>query len=199
MVPDEGDRPALRNRRRTGAKPLLVNVFFCLVPWLVGACATLAPLDRELDFSVAGRIGVVAGTTGASGDFLWRHYASGFDVQFWGPLGQGRTHVVVEGDALSVRTARGDRVTDAEARDWIRRELSLEVPILALASWIAGRPAPDWPASGVKEDAFSQLGWQIRIAAWDDWDGQRRPRRLIAARDEYRVTIVSREWTFGAP
>lgn len=197
MVPDEGDCPALRNRRRTGAKPLLVNVFFLVVPFAISACATLLPTDREPDFSVVGRIGAVAGTAGASGDFLWRQYPSGFDVQFWGPLGQGRTHVVVEGDTLSVLTARGERVVDSKARDWIRRELYLDLPVRALASWINGHPAPEWPAGDLGEDAFRQLGWRIEIAAWDEWNGRRQPRKLVVSRDEYRVTIVCREWTFS--
>lgn len=196
MVPDEGDCPALRNRRRTGAKPLLVNVFFLVVPFAIGACATLVPTDREPDFSVGGRFGAVAGTAGASGDFLWRQYPSGFDVQFWGPLGQGRTHVLVEGDTLSVLTARGERVIDAEARDWMRSELYLDLPVQALASWINGHPAPELPAGDLGDDAFTQLGWRIEIAAWDEWDGRRKPRKLIASRADYRVTMICREWIF---
>lgn len=198
MVPDEGDCPASRNRRTTAPNLLLVNGFFLFLPLLAGACATLVPTDREPDFSVAGRIGAVSGTAGASGDFLWRQYASGFDVQFWGPLGQGRTQVVADGDTLSVRTPRGERVVDSKARDWIRRELYLDLPVLALASWINGHPAPEWPAGSVSEDGFSQLGWRIEVAAWDHWEGRRKPRKLIASRADYRVTIVCREWIFSA-
>ena len=197
MVPDECNRPASRNQRRTDAKPLLANVFFLFMPLLIGACATLVPTDREPDFSVVGRIGAVAGEAGASGNFLWRQYASGFDVQFWGPLGQGRTQVVVEGDTLSVRTVRGERVVDSEARDWIRRELYLDLPVHALASWINGHPAPEWPAGGRSENTFRQLGWRIEIAAWDEWDGRRKPSKLIASRADYRVTIICREWIFA--
>ena len=181
-----------------GADRLLVKVFFSLMLVLIGACATLPPIREELDFSVAGRVGAVAGRASASADFLWRQYASGFDVEFWGPLGQGRTHLVADGDRLSVLTARGERVTDGEARDWIRRELRLDVPIRALSSWITGRPAPEWPASGVDADAFNQLGWQIEIAAWDHWEGRRQPRKLTASRADYRVTIICRQWAFGA-
>ena len=182
-----------------GANRVLVNGFFSLMPLLIGACATLPPRAAELDFSVVGRVGAVAGTRGASADFLWRQYTSGFDVEFWGPLGQGRTHLVANGDRLSVLTARGERVEDGEARDWIRRELRLDVPIRALSSWITGRPAPEWPASGVDADTFDQLGWQIEVAVWGDWEGRRQPRKLTASRGDYRVTIVCRQWTFGAP
>ena len=199
MVPDEHNCPASRGRRKTGANSLLVNGFLSLVPLLIGACATLAPTEKELDFSVAGRIGAVAGATSASGDFLWRQYASGFDVEFWGPLGQGRTRLVAQGETLSVLTARGNRINDAEARDWIRRELLLDVPIRALSSWITGRPAPGWPATFTEADAFNQLGWQVEVAAWGDWDDGRRPKKLIASRADNRVTLVCREWTFGAP
>ena len=181
-----------------GANRLLVKVFFSLMLVLIGACATLPPIREELDFSVAGRVGAVAGRASASADFLWRQYASGFDVEFWGPLGQGRTHLVADGDRLSVLTARGERVNDGEARDWLRRELRLDVPVRALSSWITGHPAPEWPASGVDADGFNQLGWEIEIAAWDDWDGRRQPRKLTASRADYRVTIICRQWTFGA-
>ncbi len=168
------------------------------MPLLVGACATLPPMDGELDFSVAGRVGAVAGKTGTSAEFLWRQYESGFDVEFWGPLGQGRTHLIVHGDAFSVLTARGERIDDADARDWIRGELRLELPIRALSSWITGRPSTAWPVSGGDADTFTQLGWNVEVAAWGDWDGRRRPSRLTAARGDYRVTIVCRKWTFGA-
>ena len=203
MVPDESVFPVSRRRRRTGANPLLVNVFFSLIPLLIGACATLPPKAAELDFSVAGRVGAVAGTgaaagrRGASADFLWRQYESGFDVEFWGPLGQGRTHLVADGDRLSVLTARGERIENGQARDWIRRELRLDVPIRALSSWITGRPAQEWPVSGVDADGFNQLGWQIEVTAWDDWDGRRQPRKLTASRADYRITVICRQWTFG--
>ena len=199
MVPDECDYPAPGIRCRNAANPLLVNGFFCLMLLLTGACATLPPMDEELDFSVAGRVGAVAGKTGTSAEFLWRQYGSGFDVEFWGPLGQGRTHLVVDGDAFSVVTARGERISDADARDWIRRELHLELPIRALSSWITGRPSPAWPVSGEDVDAFTQLGWNVEVAAWGDWDGRRQPRKLTATRGDYRVTIVCRKWAFGAP
>ena len=167
------------------------------MPLLIGACAALPPTQEELEFSVAGRLGAVAGSTGASAEFLWRQYDSGFDVEFWGPLGQGRTHLIVDDDTLSVRTARGERVIDEEARDWIRRELRMELPIRALSSWITGRPSPAWPVSDLDADAFTQLGWNVEVAAWDDWDGRRQPRKLTAARGDYRVTVVCRQWTFG--
>ena len=199
MVPDEHARPASRGRRKTGANSLLANGFLSLVLLVIGACATLAPERGELDFSVVGRIGAVAGATSVSGDFRWRQYASGFDAQFWGPMGQGRTRLVAHGKTLSVFTARGRRIDDEEARDWIRRELLLDVPIRALSSWITGRPAPAWPATSTAADAFNQLGWRIEVGDWGDWREGRRPRKLIISRADNRVTLVCREWTFGAP
>ena len=198
MVPDECDYPALRIGQPGSANPLLVNGFFWLTVLFASACSTLPPMHGELDFSVAGRVGAVAGTTGTSAEFLWRQYESGFDVEFWGPLGQGRTHLIANGDTLAVRTSRGERVIDADARDWIRRELRLEIPIRALSSWITGRPSPAWPVSGLDADTFTQLGWNVEVGAWDDWDGRRQPRKLTATRGDYRVTIVCRQWTFGA-
>ena len=186
MVPDEGNLPASRRRRRTGVKPLLFKVFFPLAVLLIGACATLPPAPEALTFSVVGRVGAVAGGQGASADFLWRQYASGFDVEFWGPLGQGRTRLVGNGEKVSVLNARGERIDDGEARDWLRRELRLDLPIGALSSWITGRPVPEQPVAGVTADGFNQFGWRIEIAAWDEWGGRRQPRKL--SRDARRLS-----------
>ena len=199
MVPDERAGPVRENRRRTGAKPLLVNGFLSMALLCIGACATLPSTHRELDFSVAGRVGAVAGKTGTSAEFIWRQYDSGFDVEFWGPLGQGRTRLAVDGGAFSVVTARGARISGQDARDWIRRELQLEVPIRALSSWITGRPAREWPVREIDIDAFRQLGWDVRVAAWGDWEGRRQPRKLTASQGDYRITIVCRQWTFDVP
>ena len=164
---------------------------------LTGACATLPAPPEQLQFSVAGRVGAIAGSEGRRADFVWWQYPSGFEVEFWGPLGQGRTRLVVDGERLSVRTARGERINDDQARDWIRRELRLEMPIAALSSWINGRPATGWSATRVGEDGFNQLGWRIEVAAWGDWEDRRQPSKLTVSRADYRVTIICREWSFG--
>ena len=197
MVPDAGAFPASRGRRVTGANPLPVNVFLALVLMLIGACATLPAPSEPLQFSVAGRVGAVAGSEGGRADFVWWQYPSGFEVELWGPLGQGRTRLIVDRERLSVRTARGERINDDQARDWMRRELRLEVPIAALSSWINGRPATRWQATDVGADGFNQLGWRIEVAAWGDWQGRRQPRKLTLSRADYRVTIICREWRFG--
>ena len=197
MVPDACALPTSPGRRVTGAKPLPVNAFLALALMLIGACATLPAPPEPLQFSVAGRVGAVAGSEGGRADFIWRQYPSGFEIEFWGPLGQGRTRLIVAGESLSVRTARGERVIDDQARDWIRRELRLELPIAALSSWINGRPAAAWSATGVGTDGFDQLGWRIEVAAWGDWQGRRQPRKLTLSKADYRVTIICREWRFG--
>ena len=196
MVPDECGFPASGRRRRRDSNLLPVKGFFLFLTLLCSACSTLGPTGEEFLFSIAGRVGAIAGKQGSSADFFWRQYESGFDVEFWGPFGQGRTRLVVQADTLTVHTARGERISDGEARAWIRRELHLEVPIRALSRWITGRPAPEWPASVIGADGFNQLGWQVEIASWNDWDGRRLPGRLTASRAEYRVTIVCRNWTF---
>ena len=180
-----------------GAVSLLLAA--CVASLAVGGCVSRPALQEGgLEFRLAGRVSLVADGRAVTANYLWRQYADGVDIDLWGPLGQGRTRVRGKGAALTVQTADGARLEGEPARALVRREFGLAAPVELLSSWIVGRPAPDWPAESLGEDAFAQLGWHVALSGFSDVAGRRVPGRLVASREGRKVTVLCREWRFPA-
>ena len=171
----------------------------CVTSLALGGCVSRPALQEGgLEFRLAGRVSLVADGRAVTANYVWHQYADGVDIALWGPLGQGRTRVRGKGGALTVHTADGGRLEGEPARALVRREFGLAAPVELLSSWILGRPAPDWPAESLGEDAFAQLGWHVALSGFRDVAGRRVPGRLVASREGRRVTVLCREWRFPA-
>ncbi len=171
----------------------------CLTSLALGGCVSRPALQEGgLEFRLAGRVSLVADGRAVTANYLWRQYADGVDIALWGPLGQGRTRVLGGGTALTVHTADGARLEGEAARALLRREFGLAAPVQLLSSWIAGRPAPDWPVESLTEDSFAQLGWRVAPSGFREVAGRRVPGRVVASREGRRVTVLCREWRFPA-
>ena len=149
-----------------------------------------------MEFRVAGRVNLVAEGRAVTANYVWRQFPDGTEIDLWGPLGQGRTRVLSEGDAFAVHTADGTRLDGGAARALVRREFGLAAPVALLSNWMLGRPAPGWPAQGEENGAFLQLGWRVAPSGFEEVSGRRVPARLVATRHDRRLTVLCREWRF---
>ena len=179
---------------------LLIKTFFLItIPIYVAGCVTPSPpAPGELEFRVTGRLSVVNDAKAFSASFVWHQYPSKFELEMWGPFGQGRTRIAGGDELFTVVLPTGERVEDVNADDLMVRELGWSVPLGALPSWIRGRPADSWPASEVTAGSFDQLSWHIELERWREISGQRVPGRLVATRSTSKIVLVFREWTFGS-
>ena len=166
------------------------------VATLVGCVSPPTLPESGLVFRVSGRVGLVAEHQSVAASFVWRQFSQGGEIDLWGPLGQGRTRVVWEGDALVVRTADGARLDGGDAHALLRREFGLAAPLELLSNWMVGQPAPGWPAERGDGDAFTQLGWRVAPSRFVEVSGRRVPSRLVASRAERKLTVLCREWRF---
>ena len=157
----------------------------------------MAPPASDVAFDLSGRFSVVQDGRATSGNFLWRQFAAGFELDLWGPLGQGRARLIGTDGGLTMVNAHGETVRSGDAEALMRRELGWFAPLDAFAAWVTGRPAPDWPARVHGHGSFEQLGWHVEVKSWRDVHGQALPRRLEAYRPGTRIVVVCREW--GAP
>ena len=157
----------------------------------------MAPPTSDVAFDLSGRFSVVQDGRATSGNFLWRQFAAGFELDLWGPLGQGRARLIGTDGGLTMVNAHGETVRSGDAEALMRRELGWFAPLDAFAAWVTGRPAPDWPARVHGHGSFEQLGWRVEVKSWRDVHGQTLPRRLEASRPGTRIVVVCREW--GAP
>ena len=149
----------------------------------------------EVAFDLRGRFSVSQDGRAQSGNFFWRQFAAGFEVDLWGPLGQGRARLIGAGGGLTLVDARGVAVFDGDAEALMRRELGWSAPLAAFSAWVTGRPAPSWPVRVHGRGAFEQLGWRVAVTAWRDVGGQALPGRIEATRRGVRIVVACREWS----
>ena len=148
-------------------KSLILNGISILL--LASGCAVQPlPVDSDLMFVAVGKFGIKDEETGYSARYSWRHYRHGYDIEVWGPLGQGRT--LLRGDTQLMQVRRGDEILAQGAPEEVMlANLGWTVPIAVLPAWIQGFPATQLPhAAAVLDDegrylAFDQAGWQVSL------------------------------------
>ena len=163
-------------------------------------CAGRAPSQQEnWDFWVSGKLAVTSAGEGHSARFNWRQLADHYEIEVWGPLGQGRTQL--SGDAQQMTVKRGTRLLDSgHPDDVMLRHLGWTFPVDALPAWLRGNPHADLALSAVDEDddglvhGFRQAGWLVGFERFKQFDQGVRPRRITATRDDYRVRVVVGEY-----
>jgi outer membrane lipoprotein LolB len=115
---------------------------------IAGGCTWFGPSRpvetlAETGFAVQGKLGVRQGSEGFSSNFSWHQTAEGFDIELWGPLGQGRTRLQGNADGgVRITTARGEVYEEPDTTEAMRRWFGMAVPLDALQHWIRGLPAP---------------------------------------------------------
>jgi len=184
-------------------KSLFIKAFCVLV---LNGCVTQAPAPilQSGDFELRGKLSVKDHDAGFSARFVWLQEGDTFDVQLWGPLGQGRMRLHGDADALVIVDARGETIRQGPPEAVMRAELGWAVPIRALVHWSRGAPAPGLLVTDERRDSsgrllgFAQLGWAVAFedhraveaepaAAW-------LPARITAQRPGQRVLMVLSQW-----
>ncbi|MDE0659810.1 MAG: lipoprotein insertase outer membrane protein LolB [Gammaproteobacteria bacterium] len=172
---------------------------------LLSACAVLPPLGDGLaaDFRLRGKIGVrdqssPAGSFSAS--FDWIQAGDAFAIELWGPLGQGRTRLTGDDEALTVTDAHGVTLAGKSPEALMQEHLGWSAPVHVLQYWIRGRLAPGQNATALERDAdghltrFEQLGWAVELSRWRQSAAGTFPSRVRATRHDRRITVVCKEW-----
>ena len=177
-------------------KSLFLKVILICGMLILAGCVS-QPLDREesWDFRVLGKLAVKDAQTGHSARFDWRQVGRIYDVEVWGPLGQGRTRLV--GDATRMTVTRGAEVlANGHPDDVMMAHLGWVVPVDALPAWLRGDPYPELALASVVEDAhgrmtsFHQAGWTVDFERYKVFGAEEKPGRITAVRGDYRVRVV---------
>ena len=189
-------------------KPFFLKVFSGIIGVFaaLSGCTSLPPAAEleAAEFTVQGRLGVRNGGEGFSSSFNWIQASDQFQIELWGPLGQGRTRLVGSGREVTVYAADGEVYREPDSTTAMQRWLGFSVPIDALRSWIQGRRAPGFPAEEAIRDeqgdlrSLRQLGWALVFSNYGLAEHSHRvPGRISASQGGVRVTLVPKKWTFS--
>ena len=155
-------------------------------------------------FVVKGKLAVRLPDDGFSSSFLWQHEPGHDEIELWGPLGQGRSRMVGDARGVTVYTAKGEVYRERSAEAGMRRWLGFSLPLSALTHWVRGEAAPGYPAATRVTAAdgelllLEQLSWRLEYSRYGTADGRRLPGKIVATREDVKVTLLPAEWSFAA-
>lgn len=183
----------------------LSAAFLCLT---VAACTGLPrPPETPQTFVLKGKVGVREGDESFSANLLWHQMGEAFEIDLWGPLGQGRVKLVKQGGEIRLETDKGV-LAQGEPEAVMRANLGWSLPLTVLPAWVQGGPVDDLPVSELTRDqagrvlGFEQLGWRVELGRYQRVGMQaaagtaerQLPRRVTAMKDDARVRLVISEW-----
>lgn len=165
-------------------------------------CASFGPSGavREGGFHARGQLAIADRDEGFSASFDWRQQGEHYDIDVWGPLGQGRIHISGDDAALTVADGRGRVVAAAANETQLNEQFGWALPLGALRYWLTGRCDPAVPCGERSWDAEDRLasivqhGWQVRLADWRQAAPGLMPGRLVATQAQRRIKVAIREW-----
>ena len=134
---------------------------------LLAACAAPSFLlpAKDMEFELAGRIGIKYRDEAASGNIAWRHSARDDELLLTSPLGQGLARIVRDGGEVTLTTQDGHEFRAADAESLTEQALGFRLPLAGLADWVRARAAPG-PAVTRKDPEgrlaeIEQFGWKV--------------------------------------
>lgn len=186
---------------RSWPLPLLL----CLA---VAGCAALPETPETPEtFVLTGKVGVREAEESFSANLLWHQMGEAFEIDLWGPLGQGRVKLVKKNGEISLESDKGV-LAQGDPERVMQAHLGWSLPLEVLPAWVQGGPLAEVPASGLREDefgrvlGFEQLGWNVlleryqRVPVGSASEAAERelPRRVTATRNDARVRLVISDW-----
>ena len=181
-------------------KLLFLNIFSVLL-W--SGCASVALPPPQDGFLLRGKLSVEEAGERHTANLLWRQQGEDFQVDLWGPLGQGRIQLVRRGDAVAILDGKGAVITEGPGDRVMREQLGWSLPLAVLPAWLQGRPLAGVSVEAQEHDAttgrllaFTQLDWRVVYEQTTEVAGEILPRRLSAAGPTTRVRLVIAQWQF---
>ncbi len=174
----------------------------------VAGCAGLPSTPETPEtFVITGKVGVREADESFSASLLWHQKGEGFEIDLWGPLGQGRVKLVKKDGEIRLESDKGV-LAQGEPETVMRAHLGWSLPLAVLPAWVQGGPVDGVPVTGLTQDPagrvqrFEQLGWHVVLERYQsvsaDTDplapARELPRRVTATKDDARVRLVIAEW-----
>lgn len=174
-----------------------MRLSWVLAALLAGACAQMEirPPAGPLEFELSGRIAARYGDEAFTGNVMWRHAAGGDEMMINTPMGQGVARIVRQGEAVVLTTAEPREYRAVDVESLTERVLGFRLPLVGLADWVRGRPAPGKPArveraSDGRLRALEQDGWHVQYL---DYAGGR-PSRLRLGYQGIELRLAVSQW-----
>lgn len=163
-----------------------------------------APIpDRAEDITTwqtEGRVGIRTAQDAVSGNFNWEHSPEHYELNIYGPFGQGATRIEGIPGKESRLTYDDKDLRGPSAEALLYHELGWHFPVTNVQYWIRGLPAPDsaaeisYQSDGITPEQIVQDGWTITYREFTSLGTLRLPQRLQVTHSPYRVNLIVTDW-----
>lgn len=169
----------------------------------IGGCSSrpLTDLPEVADFRILGKLSVRGPTGNAAGRFVWLQSSERYDLEIWGPFGQGRRRLRGDGNTVQLLDGSGNLLLEGPVAEVMRTQLGWELPLTSLRHWVQGRPDPSQRLANMDQnemgyaEEITQGNWQISYPEYFDSAADTgKPRRLVARGEGYEIRLAISRW-----
>ena len=148
-----------------------------------------------------GRVGIRTEQDAISGNFNWVHNPEHYELNIYGPFGQGATRLEGTPGQEARLTYDDKELNGPSAEALLYHELGWHFPVTNVQYWIRGMASPDsaadisYQADGVTLEQIVQDGWTVTYREFTELDGLKLPQRMQVTHTPYRVNLIITDWT----
>ncbi len=174
---------------------------------LLSACVTPPHTTNDItktsldNWTASGKLGVKSGSRAKAVNFKWENRGNIFNIKLHGAMGFGSSSLSNQNGIVELKTKDGIRRSES-AESLLQNLLGWTVPVDGLRYWIKGIPSPvseielqEMNPSG-ELARLHQQGWQIHFQKYQQINGLTLPRKIVAKRDQLKLTIAIKNWCF---
>lgn len=158
---------------------------------------TVADIDT---WHTEGRVGIRTANDAVSGNFNWQHSPNQYEINIYGPFGQGATRIEgIIGESATL-TYDDKTLTGPSAEAMLYREFGWQFPIAQVEYWIRGLASPHSPAQvsmgddGETPEQIQQDGWTITYKEFTQIEHLTLPQKIQVSNPPYRVNLIVTSW-----
>ncbi len=191
-------------------KPLLLAGLFLLA--LLSGCQSTpqkkttggvlqeSHLYRATSWQAEGKISIQMASDRQSASFKWTQNKDNYEIHLFGPFGQGATWLRRTSRGVTLENVKSGQHKAVSAEALMQEVLGWQVPVTNLQFWLRGMPAKKPRPQNLERDPagflshLHQEGWQVDYSRRQDFNGWWLPTRILATRDDLRLTIAIKNW-----
>ncbi|WP_114418496.1 lipoprotein insertase outer membrane protein LolB [Marinospirillum perlucidum] len=180
-------------------KPLLLLLLLSLL----AACSSQPlppPAQEELlpnaelwHWRAQGRLAIKTPNDGQTLNLDWQQDGYSYQLQIFGPLGQGSARLDGRPFYVTLVTSDGQTLQAASPEQLLRQGLGLQLPLSNMVYWIRGLPAPG-PYQQLNTSSLLQDGWQLEWRRFTQVEERRLPALLVANQGDLEIRLAIHSW-----
>ncbi|MFT6389953.1 MAG: outer membrane lipoprotein LolB [Cellvibrionaceae bacterium] len=160
---------------------------------------TALPAPPE-QWKITAKLGVKVPQQSGSVTLIWEQMDTSYRIRVQGPLGQGNAMIYGNEDRIVIKRLGKPLLTSDNANALIKNTFGWSFPLDELRFWIRGLPNPNSAITSKKQNAsgtleqLNQSNWVINYSRHQKVGQWEFPSKIVAQKEESRLTMIIRQW-----